>query len=258
MDFDKAKLNRPTDGQAAEEKTLQPKSGPAKPRLVSALDPRGRSLGQIDVGLLDITDNYLPRSPLIDGIRAQLKQIASKKDEVISRIVERFPDILDGKVRVLENTVVLVVDFVRSTELIQELERANKSQMKHFNGLFSAITAPIKDQNGYPIGFHGDSVHALFLGEQGLRDAQVATQQIVRSWVFKCDPMTPNLRIGLAQGRVELGLLGASGDRRIEPMGSPVNEAFRAASGIGSALSSPPNVRVFLGDSIQRNRCRAA
>ena len=258
MEFGKLTFVRPTNEHTTEGLAPTTPAATQAPRAANVLDGQGRSMGQIDLHGYDFNFQHLPYSCLVERMRAQIQSKDLRNSEVISRIVEQFPDILDGKVRIIEDAVVFVVDCVHSTELVAFLEHANRSSLEHFNGILSGITGPIKQYGGYPIGFHGDSVHALFLGQTAIQHAQLTAHQLINSWVANSDPLTPAIRIGVAKGRVEIGLLGAEGDRRIEPMGCSVNEAFHAANGSGRAVYAHPRVRVILGESLQHNQSRIA
>jgi class 3 adenylate cyclase len=150
-----------------------------------------------------------------------------------------------------------VADFVKSTQLVRELEGRGISPIEHFNGILNKICEPINQYDGYIIGYHGDNVHAVFLGVGAINRACKTAVCILNLWKHENSPLTPNLRIGLARGPVAAGWLGATQDKRLEVIGSAVNEAFSAASGDIGKEHGSEKARIFFGPSLcssQRHR----
>jgi hypothetical protein len=226
--------------------SLAPEPG----RFTSVLDWQQMEGITIDRQALAMCESSLPSAPVIAEWPNAFRFPNVRYPEMTSKIVELYPDILEGRVRILENAVLVVTDFVKSTALVRELEHQGIGVTTHFNQLLSELCQPIKLHRGYPIGFHGDSVHALFPAASGLTDAHAACFAMGHNWMAKTGGLIPALRIGVAIGRIELGLLGAADDCRIEIMGSAVHAAFRAASGHGYLRCHHPMAQLFLTESM--------
>lgn len=244
----KPSLRGPAEGTPAP--TTNTQSTQAHSGFTSVLDWQTVGGAQIEQQGQALYKFCLPAAPEIAEWPSTFRFPHNRQSVTVSPIVELFPDILEGKVRILENAVLVVTDFVKSTALVRELERQGIGVTTHFNQLLSELCQPIKLHRGYPIGFHGDSVHALFPAASGLTDAHAACFAMGHKWIGKSGGLIPALRIGVAIGRIELGLLGAADDCRIEIMGSAVHAAFRAASGHGYLRCHHPMAQLFLTESV--------
>jgi len=250
--FEGNKPNSRGPAEGAPAPTTRTQSYKVHSGFISVLDWQTGAGAQIEQQGQALYEFCLPAAPEIAEWPSTFRFPNNRRSGTLSPIVELFPDILEGKVRILENAVLVVTDFVKSTALVRELERQGIGVTTHFNQLLSELCQPIKLHGGYPIGFHGDSVHALFPAASGLMDAHAACFAMGHNWMAKSGGLIPTLRIGVAMGRIELGLLGAADDRRIEIMGSTVNAAFRAASGHGYLRCHHPMAQLFLTESLMR------
>lgn len=222
-------------------------------RLADVITPNGELAASIPIstgsegfnGLIAELPGRLPPRPT-----HPLGPSSGSGNNTISRIVERFPEIANGKVVTFPKATMFVADFVKSTQLVRELEARGISPIQHFNKILNKICAPINRYDGYIIGYHGDNVHSVFLGDGAINRASKTALCILQLWKHEDSPLTPKLRIGLARGNVEAGLLGATQDKRLEVIGSAVNEAFCAARGDVGIEHGSGEARIFFGPSL--------
>ena len=156
--------------------------------------------------------------------------------------------------RLVVDAAVLTVDIVNSTGFLEEVERQGQSPGQALNTIFSPLASAIKVRGAHFANIVGDGLSAIFTHEPAAWDALNSALELQEQW--KRDRignvLSPELRVGLAYGRVELQPLGDDGQARV--IGSAVNRAFHAASGKGKAEQLPdfaPGFSIFLDRSFR-------
>ena len=165
----------------------------------------------------------------------------------VPRMDEIIKEVINGKVIDVENAAVLVSDIVKSSELVEKTERAGECPFAKINKVLSPIAETIESYGGIVIGFHGDCVHAIFTGES----AALRAYRAAAGLEIEPDPKIVNdeiikIRIGLSFGNFKLGPLGPPNNRRIEPLGDTVNQAFKACRNATLDLRAKQPGRAYL------------
>jgi class 3 adenylate cyclase len=193
-----------------------------------------------------------------DGTVSQLwtSQYQSKSwEDCIARLLGERADVDHSglNLRLTRDAAVLTVDLVDSTGFLREVERHGESPGEALDSIFARIAASLK-----PYGAHfatvGDGLTAVFSREPAAWDAINFAYELQES--YKREQIGsvrgPEIRVGLAYGRVELQPLGIDGQARV--VGFIVNTAFHAASGKGQADVLPdfrPGCSIYVDPSFR-------
>jgi len=127
----------------------------------------------------------------------------------------------------VREVAVLFVDIVDSTGLA--LERPPNELVALLNRFFAVVVELVADNDGWVNKFEGDAALCIFGAPLALNDPAAAALSAAREMMRRLKEEVPELDagVGVSQGLVIAGNIGAT--RRLEytVIGDPVNEAAR-------------------------------
>jgi class 3 adenylate cyclase len=162
---------------------------------------------------------------------------------------ERFSDLYLDETRAGEREVsVLFADLAGFTPFSERHEPGEVTAM--LNAYFAAVVPEVESRGGQ-VELTGDSVMAVFTGDDHARDAAGAALalQVAAARVAAAHPEWPRFRAGVNSGPVTAGVLGAAGGRKYGVVGDTVNLASRI-----EGLAPPGEVAVGDGTAVRLGR----